>query len=177
MNIGKKTFPLLILLALILAGCADTARPVPSIPADADLAAGCPVTQPPDPAFVPPQPYPAQPPGDEFVWYGSDALWTVLPIDGSWYALPRDGEGWGTKSVWWRAGYDALSEQQPDLTINLYRYGESAPAASFSDATHGWEVADQPFILIGITFPEAGCWQVQAEYEGQQLSYWVEIGE
>ena len=93
------------------------------------------------------------------------------------YALPRENEGWVQKSVWWRDGFDALTEQQPNLTISLTRYGDSEPAIQFSDATHGWEVADQPFMLIGIAFPESGCWQIEGTYAGEQLSYIVEIGE
>lgn len=46
----------------------------------------CPVTEPPTPAFVAPEPYPARPSADGMVWFGTESLWTALPADG-WFMI------------------------------------------------------------------------------------------
>jgi hypothetical protein len=45
-------------------------------------ASTCPVTVPPQPGFVPPEPYPPESPFDE-VRYGTPELWTNLDPDGA----------------------------------------------------------------------------------------------
>lgn len=82
------------------------------------------MTRPPTPAFVPPapyppQPYPTDPPTPNEVWYGTDALWTMLPENGVWGAtgLPySDGFYW-MKLLWFHYGYDWQKEPNPPLTI------------------------------------------------------------
>src|SRR6267143_1451444 len=71
-----------ILLILFLCGCGETARTV-------DLARACAVTTPPDQPFVPPSPYPATPSSGGDFWFGTNHLWTTLPLDGTWKNLPH----------------------------------------------------------------------------------------
>ena len=83
---GRLLSLVLVMLALALAGCGSVAESLGSQPdatATATPASGaCPVTQPPDPPFVPPAPYPAEPPGADSAWYGSAARWTTVIADG-----------------------------------------------------------------------------------------------
>jgi hypothetical protein len=51
--------------------------------------ASCPITISQDPPFTAPAPYSPNSPFDTNFWYGSTSLWTDLPKDGIWYALPR----------------------------------------------------------------------------------------
>ncbi|MEW5828608.1 MAG: hypothetical protein AB1846_06920, partial [Chloroflexota bacterium] len=96
------TFSILV-LASLLAGCAPEAlfqpEEVKALKNPADLPkisqsagttipetvpnspppASCPVTVPQDPPFVAPKPYSPDAPFPDQFWYGSEALWTMLP--------------------------------------------------------------------------------------------------
>ena len=127
----------------------------------------CPVTRPPNPPFTPPPPYPPVP-GSRF-WYGTEALWTWLPADGTWQIL-RD------KSFWWRVGYDWRTEQQPRLKVTGRRL--DAPAPPFVDsgpATNGYRDDIGAFMLTMVDLATPGCWEITGEYAGTQLSFvvWV----
>jgi hypothetical protein len=192
----------LVALAVVCLGIVSCAAPSgeslgPAAPADgaaapvtsaaantpAEVGAGrasCQATPPPQPPFVPPEPYPATPSpfGRDKVWYGSDELWTTLDTDGSWELVP-DEHGLFDKSFWWRAGFDALHEPTPRLTLTTTRVDVPGPeiAASSGDATHGWiENHDSgAFMLTGIRLPTAGCWKITGHYGTSELSYvvWV----
>jgi hypothetical protein len=49
----------------------------------------CPVTTPADQPFVPPPPYSAKVGNGRF-WFGTDRLWTNLPVNGMLRGLPVD---------------------------------------------------------------------------------------
>jgi len=133
--------------------------------------ASCPITRPQDPPFIPPLPYPPTPPphyGGKF-WYGTEALWTWLPPDGTWRTL-RD------KSFWWRDGFDWRTEQQPQLALTGRRL--DAPAPPFSapaPATNGYRDDIGPFMLTGVGLATPGCWEITGRYAGTELSFvvWV----
>jgi hypothetical protein len=138
---------------------------------------GCPVTIPPQPAFVPPQPYPPQP-SDVYqsVWYGTAALWTMLGPEGEvWQDLPDDDDDgrFTQKTFWWSDGYPPRKEPTPPITVigrRLDRPGSfevGGPAGGgFRRGTFG------SFMLVGIEIP-AGCWELTATYRGAELSYVV----
>ena len=105
-------------------------------------------------------------------WYGTPALWTNLPVAGTWSALPRDKTGFVQKTVFWREGFDAISEPQPALTVSGRRLDAEAPTFAFSDATHGFDETGN-FMLMGISIPTEGCWGITAEYQEASLSYIV----
>ena len=175
-----------IVFAVFAAGCAP-ASPRSSVvqaalPAesDADKAPDCPVTQPQQPAFAPPSPWPATHPFDRYFWYGSEALWTELNTDGVWSELPYDeGTGYGQKAVWWRVGYDYKTEPLPALTVTARRLDGDphAPAetARVSAATNGYHPDFNSFMLVGMDFPSAGCWEISADYHGDRLTFVVRV--
>jgi hypothetical protein len=107
-------------------------------------------------------------------WYGTPALWTNLPNNGIWHNLPQDDNGYVQKTVFWREGFVAFEEPNPDLTVSGRKLDASAPTFSFSDATHGWDDTGN-FMLIGISIPAEGCWEITAEYKDAQLTYVVEV--
>ncbi len=135
----------------------------------------CPVTAAPEPPFVPPDDTPATPPGDLF-WYGSPALWTALPPGGVWSARPRDDGGYVQKSVWWREGYIAFEERQPDLIVSGRQLDGDAAFREDGPATHGVSSDSGQFMLMGISIPAAGCWEITGQYSDETLSYvvWIE---
>ena len=132
----------------------------------------CPVTQPPDRAFVPPSPWPAQPPGKDRFWFGDAGLWTALPSSGSWAQLAR-----GEKFWWWSEDFDVPEDPTPDLEITARRIDGTAPSVWVTEATNGYHDSFNWAMLAGIQLPEAGCWEFTGQYQGHQLSLkvWVPL--
>ena len=167
--IGCATVP------LVPQGLVVTYTPAPEVPAS------CPVTLPGDPPFVPPIPYRSTPnPGDEF-WHGSAALWTALPLGGAWDGLPHRPTGYFQKVFWWNPDYprqmqlDPAHYDSPDFTVTGQRLDGSAPPLAADRATNASD-GNGTSILVGVTFPTAGCWQVTGEYQGHGLSFVIWVG-
>ena len=134
----------------------------------------CPVTKPPDPPFTPPQPYSASAPGTDF-WFGTDSLWTAIPQDGVWNALPHNPEGYTQKVFWWRKGYSWTAEPEPQLTVIGRRLDTSAPPLLVSKATNACAEDIQSAMLVGVDFPTLGCWEITGQYAEDEVSFvvWV----
>jgi hypothetical protein len=164
-----RRVPTLLLGALVLAaGCA------PARPADtstgatigaASTRAPCPVTIP-DGRFAPPDGYPGAPSrlATGHRWYGSDRLWTVLPVDGG------HGE---RKSVWWSTAFPGGDEEErPPIAVTWTRLDDpDTEPHTQAEGTNAYTVADGWFMIAGIDPDESGCWEVTASYKGATLSY------
>jgi hypothetical protein len=142
-----------------------------------DSPASCPITQPPEAAFVPPSPYPAAPPEryvNEF-WYGSPELWTMLGTEGTWYALPQDKNGYSQKVFWWSKDFAVSENPYPAFTVILEQLDvKSAPLVAAEKATN----ASADFgtaMLTGVEIPALGCWKITGKYADAELSFvvWV----
>ena len=166
---------LLAALSLLLGACG---APVADDPTPGGTAAvSCPTTQPPDPPFVPPAPYPATPPplyGDRF-WYGTDRLWTWLEADGTWPMAGAPGGVQSDKSFWWREGYDWQAETTPPLRVTGRRLDAAAPTVTTSAATNGFRQDIGPFMLLGLELPDEGCWELTGHYAGRSLHFVVRV--
>lgn len=136
--------------------------------------AACPVTQPQEPPFTPAGPY--SPPEEGEFWYGSQALWTMLRLDGTWRALPLNQDGYTQKIFFWREGYDSEVEPVPDLVVTARRLDGDAPSLESTMATNGQHPDLGTFMLAGLDFPTLGCWEVTGQTGEQTLSYvvWIE---
>jgi hypothetical protein len=135
----------------------------------------CPITQPQNPAFIPPSPYsPSAAFAGEF-WYGTDALWTSLRVDGTWEALPHEAAGYVQKVFWWRKGYNPTTEQQPALTVTGRRLDAAASPIASSTATNASATNAGDAMLVGVDVPTLGCWEITGHYYGHDLSFvvWV----
>ncbi len=136
----------------------------------AAIGAGCPVTRPPDPPFVPSQ-GPARPPDYERAyWYGTDALWTMPTFDGTWTLASEDG-WYGQKTFWWSEDF---AETVPAITVTGRRLDGSAGRIHTDSPTN----ASSDFgtaMLVGIDLPTPGCWELTATYRGRSLSYVVYV--
>lgn len=131
----------------------------------------CPVTRPPQPRFVPPEPWPERPPDGGAFWYGSKDLWTSLPGDGTWPQLAR-----GEKVFWWREGFDGSIENRPALGMTARRLDGAAPEArSDPPATNAYHPSFHWAILTGFELPTTGCWEITGRYHGHELTFvtWV----
>jgi len=127
----------------------------------------CPITVP-DGGFTPPAGYPPLPSTSDSgndVWFGSDALWTVLPTDGQYEAR---------KSVWWSVQFPGGAiEEQPPVSVTWTRLdGAGNPMTHSHDVgTNAYTPVDGWFMISGIDPDEPGCWQVDASYKGASLTY------
>jgi hypothetical protein len=158
--VGPILFALLTCLSVPIATTEDT----PS---------RCPTTRPPAPAFVPPSPYPAVPPGHPaWFWLGSSELWIKLPLSGAWPALQS-----GEKVFWWREGFNGARETRPAIVVSGRRFDAESPSVVLAsrgtntrhDSFGGWA------LLTGISTGSPGCWEISAQYRTQQLTFiaWV----
>ena len=134
----------------------------------------CPVTVPQDPPFVPPAPYDKLGFDGEF-WYGSNSLWTAVRQNGVWEALPHNPEGYTQKVFWWREGYSAGQEPEPELAVTAERLDAQAPIIKGSKATNASASDIGSAMLVGVDLPTLGCWKITGKYGGTELSFvvWV----
>lgn len=165
-------------LAMLVSSC-NALKPLPGAAAAKDIgetsrskatAEACPVTQSPGSPFIPPEPWPPEPPGEVQFWYGQDGLWTALPQDGSWRQLALDEKFW-----WWSEEFDVSEDDTPDLTVTAERLDGDAPVFRTDEATNGFHESFNWAMLVGVELPSPGCWEFTGEYKGQHLSFvlWV----
>lgn len=155
---------------------ADRERLMLTPTASASAPEDCPVTRPPDPAFLPPWPDPKPGPSEHSFWYGTEELWTAVPGEGAWVDLPYWGERYHQKTFWWREGYAAFLEPNPELSVTGRRLDADAPPLQASEATNASNPDIRSAMLVGVGFPTVGCWEITGEYRDQVLSFvvWVE---
>lgn len=134
----------------------------------------CPITMPPDQPFIPPAPYPSQAPHGYF-WYGTESLWTVIPDGGVWTELPHNADGYSQKVLWWHAGYSPSEEPVPALSVTGRRLDAPAPPLQVSEPTNAMSEEILSAMLVGVTLPTAGCWEISGRYADAQLNFvvWV----
>ena len=130
----------------------------------------CPVSKPPDPAFVPPASYP-EPHGNSF-YIGTPKLW-VLVYPGPWRGLPHWPEGYRQKIVWWSEGYDAKADPLPAIAISGRRLDGTAPPLVVTGANGSWTTVD--FIMSGVNFPTPGCWEITGKFKGAEVKFVVSV--
>lgn len=157
----RNTFVLLSLLGILIS-CTTISSAQPD--------GNCKVTQPSKPTFSPP----IDAHYNGRFWYGTPALWTNLPADGIWQGLPEDEDGYVQKTVFWRENFSALDEPNPALIMTGRKLDASTQTFTFAQATHGWDETGD-FMLMGITIPTEGCWEITATYQDIQLIYVVRI--
>lgn len=171
----RMIIPLVLLLAVLLLACSPDGAALSVDPAAAALDT-CPVTQPRQPPFSAPDPYPPDAPSAGTFWYGTSELWTMLPEDGVWWGLAQtepDGRmHWTQKVFIWRDGYDAGIEPIPALTLRAVHLADpeltyEAPQATHASQRGGWSM------LTGVELPSSGCWQFTAVYQGHELTFVV----
>ena len=165
-----RLLSLLCLLSLSSVSLSQDKQKTPAAPET------CSVTKPANQPFVPPPPYSAKPSHGEF-WFGTDRLWTALPVTGTWrlgHYTSLDPT-FRQKLPFWRRGYDAHAEPRPNLTVSGRRIDSPAgPLQTDGPGTASWTKDDQ-FIMTGINFPTTGCWEITGRYENDELTFvvWV----
>jgi len=173
----------IVIIALFLTGCGGIAvaqenRVVPTsasvigVPTSGsenvskDSPVSCPVTVPQNPAFIPPAPYDTLHSFKDHFWFGSNSLWTIIPGNGIWNALPLNLEGYTQKILWWREGYVWDQEPEPNLIV---------PPLNVSKATNAFAGDIGSAMMVGVDFPTLGCWEITGNYNGIELSFVIWI--
>jgi len=187
----KIYFTLIILiLASLLAGCAGSAVAqsndvlLTDVPAKAEPTeipkvvskappADCPVTT--AGSFEAPAPYSPSAPWPSEFWYGSEHLWTALPINGVWTGLPNTPEGYTQKVFWWSSLFSLKDELEPALVVFGERLDAKAPPLKVSRATNAFAKDIGDAMLVGVDFPTLGCWKITGQYKKTGLDFvvWV----
>ena len=140
----------------------------------------CPITVPPQPGFVPPEPYPPEPPFDD-VWYGTRELWTNLDPNGAvWMDLPVESDGSvGDKSLWWSENFSTAESEdfsgKADITVTAVHLDGSASTVVVEGGVPSFNRDVGNFLLVGLVLPEPGCWEVTATYQGAELTYVIRV--
>ena len=144
----------------------------------------CPVTVPPQPGLVPPDPYPPEPPFEQ-VWYGTPELWTILDANGAvWRDLPV-GEGphaVGDKTLWFSENFSTAEAEDfsghANIILTAVHLDGSAPTTVVQEgAVPSFNRDIKIFMLVGLGLPEPGCWEVTASYQGAELTYVLQVEE
>jgi VWFA-related protein len=132
----------------------------------------------PSTSFTPPSPYPQIPPGEQTFWHGTPALWTMLPVEGTWIQLARADAGLRQKLFLWRAGYDGRAEQWPAVAVSG-RTMSGSVSADLIVAERATNAYRRDFggwaMLVDIEFPVAGCWEITARYGEAELTFTVDV--
>lgn len=122
----------------------------------------CPITVPTD-GYVPPEGHPASSPTVGEAWFGSDDLWTSLPVDGAYV--------W-RKSAWWSANFPGgAAEGEPPITVTWERVDIRSDPIVEDRGTNAYTDEEGWFMIAGIDPREPGCWEVTATYKGASLNY------
>ena len=101
---------------------------------------------------------------------GTPKLW-VLVYRKPWRGLPGSAGGYGQKIAWWSEGYNARADPK-DISITGRRLG--GPSRPMDSGANGaWH--DDDFIMSGVDFPTAGCWEVTGRFHGGQVRFVVRV--
>jgi len=136
----------------------------------------CAVTTPPNPPFVPPAPYRPNP-SDEHFWYGTNELWTLLPVENVWRLDRRNNEGYRNKLFLWQEGWDRRKEPYPpgpDIPVVLKRLDANMPPITSQGGTNAF--FDNTWAMLTmLEIPTEGCWEVTAFHKGDKLTFVLSI--
>jgi hypothetical protein len=144
--------------------------------------AGCRVTLPAEVRFTPPSPLPADPEleplswgapsphGDRRFWFGTEKLWTILPVDGTWRHWADSAYAYVNKLPWFAVAKDAgpLTITGKRLDGQALSFTEFEEINGFGRTSTGVEE-----VMGGIAVPVSGCWQVTGRFRSQELSFTV----
>lgn len=138
---------------------------------------GCPVTVPPRPGFLPPEPYPPAPPFEQ-AWYGTPQLWTLLDSNGSvWRDLPvgKGPHAFGDKTLWFSENFSTAEGEdfsgEANITLTAVPREGPGPTVVEDGGVPSFNRDIRNFMMVGLGLPEPGCWDLTATYKGAELSY------
>lgn len=132
----------------------------------------CQVTRAAAPPFRPPPPFPATVSQSEF-WFGTEVLWTILPVDGIWRRLPPVKSGYVQKMAWFSDLHNWRSEPHPSIAVVGRRLDKPAPPLTVLGTTNGHTEALPSVMGVQINVPSLGCWEITGKYREHKLTFVV----
>jgi hypothetical protein len=168
---------------LMISACATAANERRDIsPRAAAAGTTCPVTIPPRPGLVPPDPYPPEPPSSfDAVWYGTPELWTALDRNGQvWRGLAAEDGSVGDKTLWWSENYSIAAGEdfgRADIFVKAEQLDGSARTVVVGGGVGSFNPDIGNFMLVGLVLPKQGCWKVTASYRDADLAYVIRVAE
>ncbi len=108
-------------------------------------------------------------------YFGTPELWVTIR-KGPWRGLPLWDSGYRQKIVWWsQQGYDWRADPRPALQIAGRRLDAPAPPLVVAGANGSYREDMGSFIMSGVNFPSAGCWEITGSLKGRRLTFvvWV----
>jgi hypothetical protein len=133
--------------------------------------ATCLTTLPPNPPFEPPEAERYNI-GRSF-WYGNEALWTHLPLGGTWKGLPYrdDSKKYVQKLFWYSKDHTLPSEPKRQIVVTgRLLDGDSSSFAESRPANSSPSLG-----IVGIGIPSPGCWEITGYYNGHTLTYVISV--
>jgi hypothetical protein len=132
----------------------------------------CPVTKPPAHPFVPPPPYWTDHGRDGF-WYGTESLWTLLGVSGTWNLGETEGV-YRTKLTYF--GNEVSIGGRTNQISPSLRNDLTAKCPLAADPAHAvFVTTERPGIMTVIDIPSTGCWELTAQYGGHRLSFVISV--
>ena len=145
------------------------------------LPANCRVTLPSDGVFEPPSPvfgWSSSRTPDQFL-FGTAALWTVLPADGTLHGYGPEKPGdfaYNGKIGWYRYHAPFLDQDGP---VSLKGKKLDGPAPTFIEThestSYPGKDGSPAMIVMGMDVPVFGCWEFTGHYKDQDVTFtiWV----
>lgn len=110
----------------------------------------------------------------DFGWFGSESLAAVIPAEGRWTGM-GEAHRFRDKFWWWKRGYEAVKEPRPPLTVTASLVDDrSVSTKPFVTNAYG---KDWNAILVGMEFPEPGCWRVLGTSGQENLKIILYVGD
>ena len=132
----------------------------------------CKVTLPPDGLYLPPSAGPWYGETADQFYFGTDKLWTVLPVDGIWRGSDAAGPGdfvYADKMPWYRVS-TGMPEKLGPLTITGKRL--DGPAPTFIETNEDFQY-NPGGMMGGISIPAYGCWRINGHYADGDVTFTV----
>jgi len=106
-------------------------------------------------------------------WIGSESFAASIPPSGVWYGMGPEHD-FSDKLFWVAEGFKPGLESDFSLTgrhlyIDAITPIISEPGNARSSDLGGWA------ILVGVGFPATGCWELTGSYQGQSVTFTVNV--
>ena len=107
-------------------------------------------------------------------WYRRGTLAASVPLDGIWPTTNPD-HAIAVKLWWWSDNYQAGMESDLDVRFESLLGQPQSPKQS--EVTHSYgDRLDAPWaMLVGIDFPQPGCWKVIGTFRDASLEFVVNV--
>ena len=107
-------------------------------------------------------------------WYRAGTLAASVPLDGVW-PTTNPGHAIAVKLWWWSDNYQLGMES--DLDVRFESLIGEPQSPEYSGVTHSYgDRLEAPWaMLIGIHFPQPGCWKIIGTFRDESLEFVVSV--